>query len=59
MERKFFVEKFMVLNINGKNVQGYVFKNEYNHTMIIVYGEGRKKSLVDYLSKKAPVIEKW
>jgi len=56
-ERKIFVGKFdYVIEHKNTKYQGYVFTTECNHTMIICYGESRKKSLIEMYSKNATVI---
>jgi hypothetical protein len=56
-EKQIIVRKFMVLAIDKKNVQGYSFCNQYGNCMIIVYGENKKKSLINFYSKTRELIE--
>jgi len=39
-----------------KELQGYVFKDEYNNTIMIVYGESRRDFICDELSSKENVL---
>ena len=54
--------RFTIVNMNHKYefveknkkylYNGYAFMDEMNHCMIIVYGENKRDSLIQYLCKK-------
>lgn len=41
----------VILIIDNKKLNGYAFIDEYDHCIIIVYGESKRDLIIKYLNK--------